>query len=142
MSDPSLAMHKAIRDALAASSALETAMGGDLNIFDSVPAEPPYPFVRVGEDQALGADNSCFEGWEYFHTLHIFARPMGGLGANPVAKRLAGPIKAALLAIEGTVHGDYLIDEVEWEGGRFFMDADGVTAHGVLTVRVLVTLAL
>lgn len=140
MSDPAKAMHKAIRDALVASNDLKTAMGGTWNVYDSVPAEPTYPFVRIGEDQPLGNDNGCFEGWEYFHTLHLFARPAPPLGAMPTAKGMAGPIKAALVALEGTTQTGIRIDEVEWEGGRFYTEADGITAHGVLTCRFLLTL--
>jgi hypothetical protein len=134
--DPAYAMQFAIVTALKASAGLATAMGGSARIFDPIPQNPTYPFVRVGEDQTLDDANGCDAAWEMFATLHVFARPIDGLGARMVAKRVGSAIVPALSGALSPA--GFVVTEQEFESSRYFMEADGVTAHGVLVFRFLI----
>lgn len=136
MSDPSYAMQQAIAAALKASSPLATAMGGTARIYDKVPEAPDYPFVRIGEDQSLDDANGCDDGWEFFTTVHIFAREIVGLGARPLAKRVGAALVTALKGVSSAT--GFVIIEVNLEQTRYFVEEDGVTAHGVVVVRYLI----
>lgn len=137
MKDPSAAMQAAIHAKLVASSAIATAMGGTAKAYDKAPDPRPDPFIRVGDDQAVGDSNSCADGWEFYATVHTFSAD--GQRPRMVAKELMNHVaiavgnEAQLPAPTG-----FVVVEVELVQSRTFMEADGVTAHGVQTFRYLV----
>lgn len=139
MSDPAYAMQQAIVTALKASSPLATAMGGTATIYDQVAADPVYPFIRVGEDQSLDDSNGCSDGWEFLATFHIFARQIEGLGARPLAKRIGAALVTAAKGV-GAATG-FVIADQNLESTRYYMEDDGITAHGVVVIRYLIDAA-
>lgn len=129
----------AITAALKASTAVKALCGDPARIYDTVPGNPTYPYIRVGDDQEIGDDNGCARAWECFATLHIFALPTPGLGARGVAKQVGAAVRAALVEdMSPTALTGFVIDLAEHRDFRAYIEADGITAHGVLVVRYLI----
>lgn len=138
MKDPSAAMQAAIYSKLTASSGLATAMGGAVRAYDKIPAAPVYPYIRIGDDQALdgGRSNSCSDGWDFVVTLHIFSRHANA--PRMEAKAIANQALQAIgtLATPPAPAG-YLVKEIEFGQSRAYFEADGLTAHGIASVTYL-----
>lgn len=134
MNDPSHSLQKGVYAALTASAALATAMGGAVRVYDKVDPAAQYPFIRIGDDEVLGADTSCFPVWECFVTLHIFSQ---AAAPRPEVKSIADPMRAAL--VDTIALDDFQVDAAEFQSFRSFFETDGETAHGVMTIRYLVS---
>lgn len=138
MKDPSAAMQAAIYAKLTASSGLAAAMGGAVRAYDKIPAAPVYPYIRIGDDQALdgGRSNSCSDGWDFVVTLHIFSRHANA--PRMEAKAIANQALQAIgtLATPPAPAG-YLVKEIEFGQSRAYFEADGLTAHGIASVTYL-----
>lgn len=131
-------MQVVIGAALVADAAVLSALGGAENVFDKVPDPVLYPHVRIGEQLCNGDDHGdCGKGWELYETVHIFSRARSP--RNEV-NSIAAAVRAVM--VEGTLAPTgYVVVEAQLESLRTFMERDGSTAHGVLTVRYLIDAA-
>lgn len=137
MKDPSYAMQGAVHAALVNSAAVKALVGDPARIFDKVESDPVYPFVRIGDDQALGRSNACADGWEFFATVHIFSRDVSA--PRPEVKLISNAIGLAIGDDDAPpAPVGFRIDVVELERSETYMEDDGLTAHGVMTFRYLV----
>ncbi len=126
MSDPSLALQKALVAALKADAPLTAIVAG--RIWDQPPAAPAYPYVTLGEDQVLPDRGDCYEGSDVTLTLHAWSNATG----FPEVKRIVAAIRAVLgpdLILEA---GTHLVD-LTFDEARYLRDPDGTTSHAVLT---------
>lgn len=134
MSDPSNAMQAAIYAALTADAAVLAALGSADNVFDRVPDPPVFPQIRIGEQLCNGDDHGCGQAWELFETVHIFARSRA---PRADVNTIAAAVRAVM--VEGALSpAGFSIVEAQFENLRTMMERDGLTAHGVLTVRYLI----
>lgn len=134
MKDPSAAISEAVFLKVQAAAAIKAVIGDPVRLYDKVVDDPTYPFGRLGDDEINGDSNSCWDGWEAYVTIHLFSR-------HPATPRLqvkdlatlftqALGDNASLIAPVG-----FHVSEVELVQSRTFMEADGVTAHGVIVFR-------
>ncbi len=121
------AVQKAIVDALKVDPAVA---GG--RIYDIVPSGAAFPYVSIGEEQAIEDGNSCDEGWEVFIDNHVWSRAVG----FPEAKTLVALVRQRINAITSVT--GYTLISVEVEDTRFMRDPDGLTSHGVVSARWLI----
>lgn len=119
-------LQKAIFAALTAAPALV-----DGRVFDTVPADTPAPYIKIGEAQVLDDGTDCADGWEVFTDIDIWSEPETGsklevmsIGADVVPRLLA------ITAIDGFT---VVISAIE--NARYLDDPDGVSKHGIITVR-------
>lgn len=102
-------------------------------VHDDVPEHPEFPYVSIGDENMIDDSNGCDAGWEVFSTVHVWSRAVGRVEAKTiladVAERLGG-ISA--------LSGHSLID-TSIETSRIFRDPDGLTTHGVVSVKFIVT---
>lgn len=141
MKDPSAAMQKAIYAKLVASSAIAAALGGTAKAYDKSPnqdpAQWPEPLLRIGDDQAVGDSNGCADGWEFYSTIHTYSRD--AQRPRMVAKELMNHVAIAVgNDAQLPAPLGFVVVEVDLVQSRTFMEADGITAHGVQTFRYLV----
>lgn len=127
MTDPTLAIQAAIVAALKTATAVA---GG--RVYDSVPAEPTFPYVTVGDGDTVGDDNSCFESSEVNIPVHIWSRAVG----FPEAKAIAALVRARC-KVEFTISG-FKVVNAEYVTARYLRDPDGLTSHAVVEFRYLV----
>lgn len=137
MNDPSAEMQKAIHAKLVGSSAVQSAMGGTARVFDKVQKDTAYPYIRIGDDQAVGRSNACSDGWDFYSTIHVFSRD--ALAPRMETKRIMDAVLQALGDDDAlpTPTG-FRILTVELQTSRTYFEADGVTNHGILTLDYLV----
>jgi hypothetical protein len=107
-------------------------------VYDHVPQTAVYPYVVIGEDQATPVDADDLPGADHLIDIHVWSG--GGSGTNQdrgqkKVKQAQGAIYAALhrqtLAVTGAA---FLTCDLEHQ--QTFLDADGLTHHGVQRFRV------
>lgn len=128
MADPSLPLQKAVHDALRADATLTALVG--TRVYDSPPKNAATPYVSIGEDQILGERADCYDGSEFFLTIHAFSTEPG----YPQVKRISSAIRSVLHGAELTVDNFRLVD-MAFDDLRHFRDPDGLTAHAVISIR-------
>jgi len=127
VSEPSLALQKALRDRLIGA----TAAGP--NVFDRVPTADPYPRVTIGEVQILDDSTDCTVGFEAFADVHVWSRGVGFVEA----KTIGGEVHGLLHDHDLPVAGFHLVECV-LRDARYLRDPDGITSHGVFTFAITV----
>lgn len=125
-----VAVQNAVIDALKASAPLLALVKG---VFDNVPQSTAFPYVTVGEDNHTEWDTDEIIGSDCSITVHTWSRKRG----RGETKNIQGHIYNALHRAELS-HAGYRFDSVNFETSNSFMDADGLTRHGVQTFRVLI----
>jgi hypothetical protein len=128
-----LAFQKATRALLIANPDV-LALVPETHILDVIGAPERFPTISIGEAQELqlgevaGVDRYS----TLYGTLHVWSRD--GL-AN--TKLIAGAMRNALRGQTWSRDGFQCLD-MRFENARFMRDPDGVTAHGVLTIRATI----
>lgn len=110
-------------------------------IYDNPPAEArrtettgaAWPYCTVGDGQVIDAGNTCGEGWEAYADIHVWSRSPAQ--SKLEAKALIAAIADRLLALSA-VDG-FAVIVAALETSRTFRDPDGITEHGVVTLRFL-----
>lgn len=129
-SDPALPLQKAIVAALKAAPAVAAIVNG--RIYDGVPTNAVKPYVSFGPFQMLPEHADCLDGGESFITLDGWAG-----GPDTVqAKQLGAAIAVALDEAVLTLDGQRLVG-IAIEQTQYLREPDGITAHAVVTLRVL-----
>lgn len=135
MKEPSAAISEAIFQKLINTAGVTALVS--TRVWDKVPEGPTYPYIRIGDDQAVGDSNGCFDAWEFYATVQIFSRhaQYPRLEAKDIANQVALAIgnDASLIAPSG-----FVVSEVELVQSRPFLEDDGVTARQVMTFKYLV----
>jgi len=129
MSDHSWNLQQTIYTLLTGES---PSIAGD-RIYDDVPQNVTFPYVEIGDGQVIPDDtSSADEGFSEFIDLHVWSRYRG----KKEIKQIFGQIHAALHGVALSVTGR--ASALSWvRNVRQFLDPDGVTRHGVVTVEVI-----
>lgn len=128
MSDPALALQKAIFDALKG----HTTAGN--NVFDDVPANDPFPRITIGPGQTVGRFADCVDGSEVFLQIDVWSRKTG----FPEVKTIASEVRAILnngdesLALVG-----HVLELMEFQDAVYSRDPDGKTNRARMSIRAL-----
>jgi hypothetical protein len=104
-------------------------------IYDDVPqdvADTDFPYVEIGEDTTIPFNTHSGVGGEHTITIHTWSRYRG----KSETKRMQEQIYAALNRYALSVSGGTMVN-CEQEFSTSFMDADGITRHGVQRMRIL-----
>lgn len=129
---PSVDLQTMIVARLKAYAPLVALVGG--RVYDNPPEKPTYPHVSIGASDAIDNDADCIPG--RIETVQIDCWTRDGGRLRP-AKEIADQVKAALHGFAGEL-ADHALVDMRVELMRAFMDADGLTAHGVVQVSCIV----
>ena len=131
LSDASLPLQKAIVAALKADLFVATLVG--TRIYDAVPMNATKPYVSFGPFQLLAEEGDCIEGGEIIVQLDAWA-----VGPDTVeVKRLGSAVAMALDNAPLALDENQRLVMLEIQNIQYLREPDGLTAHGVLTVRAL-----
>ncbi len=130
MSDPSLALQKAMVDALKAVGTLPDVVGG--RVYDDVAASAAFPYVNLGMTQVLPDKAGCIDGAEVFQQIDVWSRSVG----FPECKTIAQAVVARLDDVDLIVEG-FAVIVLEHQDTRYLRDPDGLTKHAAITFRSL-----
>lgn len=133
---PGDALQKALFAVLTASPDIALAMGGTARAYDRVPVAPEFPYLGFADAQILDDGNTCDDDmFEVFVDIHVWSRAVGQVEA----KRIADAVRTAVK--DGFQIPGWVMSSLTVQGIRHFMDPDGLTAHGVVTLRFLLQTA-
>jgi hypothetical protein len=136
LSEPSLALQKAVFATLTSNSAVASVIGQ--RVFDRVAVDSAFPYIRIGIDQTVAEDQDRVEECvEVFAQVDVFSRAQGKVEA----KNIAGAIVRALNANTLTITDSYELQDFRHVDTRFLDDPDGLSTHAVLSFRALVETA-
>ncbi len=99
-------------------------------VFDGRPDETQYPCITFGPMDMSPDDMEGISGREETIQIDIWSRDGGRL--RP-CKEIADAVKSALHLADLSLATNCLV-KVEVESMRVFLDRDGLTAHGVISV--------
>lgn len=125
MSDPALALQKAIYDALKN----ETSAGA--NVFDAVPSTDPFPRIVIGPAQTIGDFAECYDGSESFLQIDVYSNKVGSM---PEVKTIASEIRSILHDADLDLEGHVLV-QIEFQDSVYSREGDGRTARARMTLR-------
>jgi len=130
MASVSEELQTAIYNALIADSAVGDLVGD--RIYDGAPSDRNFPCVTFGPTDSVQDDLVCITARTEVVQLDVWSRDQGRM--RP-CKVICDAIKDALHLADLSLVVNALV-LIRIDGMRVFMDRDGVTAHGVLTVEV------
>jgi hypothetical protein len=110
-----------------------TLMGLVEGVYDDVPQDTPYPYIVVGEETTINAGTMTVDGLEHTLTLHVWSRYRGLKETKQIMERIYTLLHNSNL----TVTGASLVN-LRQEFSSTFVDADGLTRHGVIRFRAMV----
>lgn len=119
-------LQKAIYGALTAAPAL-----CDGKVFDTVPKDTPAPYIHIGNSQVLDDGDTYSDGWEVFTDIHLWSEP--DTGSKLEVMRIGAEVVPRLLALPAVPGFTIVIASIE--NTRYLDDPDGISKHGVITVR-------
>lgn len=131
MTEPSLALQKAIRTRLIAAVPVTTLVPA-ANIIDTNGRPELFPYILLGQDQTVDIPRSFDEDrFEIFATLHVWAKETGLV----LSKQIAGAVRAAIRTPGEWITVDSVALDMRFSGSRFIRDPDGEHSHGILTIQ-------
>lgn len=101
-------------------------------LYDGAPGLPVFPFIVFGDVQVVPDLADCIDGSEIFPSLHIWSRDK----TFAECKTVSATAWASISAAEITLSENRLL-LIERSAERYLRDPDGLTMHGVLTLRAL-----
>lgn len=99
-------------------------------IFERMPAGADYPCITFGPSDYSPDDMECIEGRYETQQIDCWAVDHGRLR---LAKQIADAVKDALHKYDADA-GDSALITMNVDAVRVMRDADGITAHGIVTV--------
>jgi hypothetical protein len=110
-------------------------------VYDSVPQPQKYPYITIGEDLHSEWSTSTNLGSDVSVVINTWDRSNKSSDTKARGKKktkqIQGEIFDALNRANLTYPG-YDIISIEQQNSESFIDADGITVHGVQTFRVLI----
>jgi hypothetical protein len=131
MTEPSLALQRAIRNALITDAGV-TALVPAASIFDGAARPEAFPCIIIGDGQTVLAGDH-YDSWRNVWTyadLHIWTEEAG----LEAAKAIAGAVWDAL-GVELDVPGFLMSDGIHVTGTRYMRDPAQQHGHAIVSVE-------
>lgn len=126
MSDPALAMQKALFDALKDNT------DAGSNVFDAVPSSDPFPRIVIGPAQTIGDFADCYDGSEHFVQIDVYSKKTASM---PEVKGIASEVRGILHDADLTLEDGHELVSIEFRDVNYSREPDGKTARARLTFR-------
>ena len=130
MSEHSLALQKTVFDALDTDSTLQSKV---TDVYDFVPENTAFPYVKLGEDTAIDNGTKTLQGNEHTLVVHTFSRYRGSKEIKDIMARIYTVLHESSL----TVSGASLVN-LRFEFSDVLKENDGLTTHGLQRFRAIV----
>jgi hypothetical protein len=107
-------------------------------VYDAVPQavdagdNSAFPYVTVGDDSSTEFDTDTSTGFDTDCTIHVWSRYRGRREVKQIQKAIYDALHLHDLAVTG-----YHTVMVLFQSADSFMDADGITRHGVSIFRIV-----
>lgn len=127
MSDPSLELQAAMVSALTGSPSPTSG-----RVYDSVPENPTFPYISLGDLQVLPDKAQCIDGVEVFPQVDVWSRKNGYEECKAIVKEVMAMLDDQAISVSG-----FQVVVFEHENTQYLRDPDGKTRHAAITFRGL-----
>ena len=102
------------------------------DIYDHVPQEALFPYLRIGEFTGIPFDTHSDQGGDNTITIHSWSRHRGFMEIKQIQRETYNALHRFALVVTG-------FDTIDcvYESADTFLDDDGLTRHGVQRFRVI-----
>ena len=130
MSDHSLELQKSIFNALDGDSTLQNLV---TDVYDFVPENTAFPYVKVGEETSIDNSTKTLQGNEHTLVIHTFSRYRGSKEVKEIMSRIYALLHESSLSVSGAS-----LVNLRFEFSDVIKENDGVTSHGLQRFRAVV----
>lgn len=130
MTSPSAEVQKEIYEALVAASISGVTVIRDTPINE--PGASDFPFIEIGNSQALPVDAGGDEGLEEYVDIHSYSRANGQKEIKVIMAAIYDALHHQTLTVTGRTTAFCWLD-----GSRVLDQPDGLTRHGVQTFKII-----
>lgn len=121
-------------------TAIYNRLSAQLNVpvYDAVPQavdagdNSAFPYVTIGDDSSGEFDTDTSVGFDTDCTIHVWSRYRGRREVKEIQQAIYNALHLHNLAVTG-----YHTVMVLFQSADSFMDADGITRHGVSIFRIV-----
>ena len=131
MTDFSVALQTAVYDALIADTTLTTKLGGNF-IYDFVPEQSSFPYVKIGEETMVDDGTKTKKGSDFTLVVHTFSRYRGSKETKEIMSLIYDVLHESNLVVPGASNN------MRFEFSDIIKESDGLTTHGVQRFRIFV----
>ena len=130
MSDHSLELQKSIFNALDGDSTLQNLV---TDVYDFVPENTAFPYVKVGEETSIDNGTKTLQGNEHTLVIHTFSRYRGSKEVKEIMSRIYTLLHESSLSVTGAS-----LVNLRFEFSDVIKENDGFTSHGLQRFRAVV----
>jgi len=130
MSDHSLELQKSIFNALDGDSTLQNLV---TDVYDFVPENTVFPYVKVGEETSIDNGTKTLQGNEHTLVIHSFSRYRGSKEVKEIMSRIYALLHESSLSVSGAS-----LVNLRFEFSDVIKENDGFTSHGLQRFRAVV----
>jgi len=130
MSDHSLELQKSIFNVLDGDSTLQNLV---TDVYDFVPENTVFPYVKVGEETSLDNGTKTLQGNEHTLVIHSFSRYRGSKEVKEIMSRIYALLHESSLSVTGAS-----LVNLRFEFSDVIKENDGFTSHGLQRFRAVV----
>ena len=130
MSDHSLELQKSIFNALDGDSTLQNLV---TDVYDFVPENTAFPYVKVGEETSIDNGTKTLQGNEHTLVIHTFSRYRGSKEVKEIMSRIYALLHESSLSVTGAS-----LVNLRFEFSDVIKENDGFTSHGLQRFRAIV----
>ena len=106
---------------------------GDNKIFDNVPQDTAYPYVVIGNINAINRGTKTLDGNEYNVDIDVWSTYRGKKEISDTMERIYELLHEASYSVSGA---DMVVSQVT--NTITLVENNGITRHGVLSLSVIV----
>lgn len=125
-------LQQAVHAALSGDATLQGLLGVPARVFDHVPPGSGFPYLVLGEATSAPFDGKTEDGMTQTLTIHTWSRYRGLKETKEIMAAVAAVLDDASLTVAG-----HTLTLLRFEFGATFLDADGLTRHGVQRFRAV-----
>ena len=130
-----LVTQKAIYSALIANNDI---VANSIPVYDAVPQpetaeNSQYPYITIGEDNHNSIDTDTENENDVSITINVWSRAQGRVKTKTIQGYIYDTLHRAELSESG-----YKFVNIMFDNSTSFMDADGITRHGVQTFNLII----
>ena len=131
MTDFSVTLQTTVYNALLASNPLTTKLGGN-NIYDFVPENTAFPYVKIGDQTMVDDGTKTKKGTDFTLMIHTFSRYRGSKEIKEIMSLVYDVLHESSLSVSGAMNN------MRFEFSDIIKENDGLTTHGMQRFRVFV----
>ena len=129
MSDYAVAVQTSVYNALSGNSSLTSAVTG---IYDFVPENTSFPYVKVGDQTMVDDGTKDKKGSDFTLIVHTFSRYRGSKEIKEIMSLVYDILHESSLTVSGAMNN------MRFEFSDIIKESDGLTTHGVQRFRTFV----